>query len=118
MPTKSPISNLQSPILTPVGFRGLSGWCTGWAGDEVGTVYAWFIGRKTALTAIWAAFQDNEVLKLLPPERRPAFIEGPVEGLLRRAHGPAPPLSMPPPSDPASLSVTVLSVTVIVPSLL
>jgi hypothetical protein len=58
-----------------VGFRGLSGWCTGWAGDEAGTVYASFIGRKTALTAIWAAFQDNEVLKLLRPE--------PVEGLDR-----------------------------------
>ena len=62
---KSEIPNPKSEILTPVGFRGLSGWCTGWAGDEVGTVYASFIGRKTALTGIWAAFQDNEVLKLL-----------------------------------------------------
>jgi len=65
MPTKSEIRNPQSEILTPVGFRGLGGWCTGWAGDEQGTVYASFIGRLTALTGIWAAFQDNDVLKLL-----------------------------------------------------
>ncbi len=73
MLTKSAIRNAalslskgpQSEILTPVGFRGLSGWCTGWAGDEQGTVYASFIGRVTALTGIWAAFQDDEVLKLL-----------------------------------------------------
>jgi len=86
VPTQSAIRNAvlslskdpQSEILTPVGFRGLSGWCTGWAGDEVGTVYASFIGRKTALTAIWAAFQDNEVLKLL--DRPPLFKRSKIEG--------------------------------------
>jgi len=68
--TKSEIPNPKSAILTPVGFRGLSGWCTGWAGDDTGTVYASFIGRLTALTGIWAAFQDRDVLHLADGELR------------------------------------------------
>lgn len=55
--------NPKSAILTPIRFRGLSAWITGWAGDEAGTVYASLIGRQTPLTALWAAFQDNETLK-------------------------------------------------------
>jgi len=84
MPTKSAsklssgIRNPNSAILTPVGFRGLAGWCTGWAGDEQGTVYASFIGRVTALTGIWAAFQDNDVLKL--PDRPDLFKRPKLEG--------------------------------------
>jgi hypothetical protein len=68
----------STDILIPVGFRGLAGWCTGWAGDELGTVYAAFIGRTTALTGIWAAFQDDEVLKLLdrPDLRKRPKLEG------------------------------------------
>lgn len=61
---KSEIRNSKSAILTPISFRGLSGFCTGWAGDDQGTVYASFIGRVTALTGIWAAFMDNVTLWL------------------------------------------------------
>lgn len=53
----------QTPKL--VGFAGLQGYCTASAGDAHGTVYASFIGRKTALTGIWAAFQDREELKVM-----------------------------------------------------
>jgi len=61
---KSEIRNPKSEILIPISFRGLSGFCTAWAEDNEGTVYASFIGRVTALTGIWAAFMDNVMLWL------------------------------------------------------
>ena len=51
-------------ILRPIQYRGLSAFCTGWAGDREGTVYASLIGRVTAVNAIWAAFQDNNSLRI------------------------------------------------------
>ena len=48
----------------PIQYRGLQGYCTGWAGDREGTVYASLSGRTTAITGIWAAFQDNITLKV------------------------------------------------------
>ena len=48
----------------PIQYRGLQGYCTGWAGDREGTVYASLIGRVTAVNAIWAAFQDNNTLRI------------------------------------------------------
>jgi hypothetical protein len=51
-------------ILRPIQYHGLSAFCTGWAGDREGTVYASLIGRVTAVTGIWAAFQDNNPLKV------------------------------------------------------
>lgn len=53
----------------PVSFSGLSGYCTGSASDERGTLYASLIGRKTALTGIWAAFQSNDQVKVLDGEQ-------------------------------------------------
>ena len=50
--------------LRPIQYRGLQGFCTGWAGDREGTVYASLIGRVTAVTGIWAAFQENITLKI------------------------------------------------------
>jgi len=47
-----------------IQYRGLQGFCTGWAGDREGTVYASLIGRVTAVTGIWAAFQENITLKI------------------------------------------------------
>jgi len=62
--------------LSPISFAGLAGYCTGWAGDEQGTVYASFIGRQTAVTGIWAAFQDHEVLSIMDAELRKLEVEG------------------------------------------
>jgi len=45
-----------------VEYRGLHAYCTGWAGDRSGTVYASLIGRVTAVSAIWAAFQSGYTL--------------------------------------------------------
>jgi hypothetical protein len=50
--------------MRPIQYRGLQGFCTGWAGDREGTVYASLIGRVTAVTGIWAAFQENITLKV------------------------------------------------------
>jgi hypothetical protein len=51
-------------LTTPIEFRGLHGYCTGWAGSRRGTVYASLIGRVTAVTGIWAAFMDNVELEV------------------------------------------------------
>jgi len=45
-----------------VSYRGLHAWCTGCAGDPEGTVYVSLIGRVTAVTGIWAAFQQRAPL--------------------------------------------------------
>ncbi len=50
--------------MLPIQYQGLQGYCTGWAGDREGTVYASLSGRTTAVTGIWAAFQDNVALKV------------------------------------------------------
>jgi hypothetical protein len=50
--------------LRPIQYRGLQGYCTGWAGDREGTVYASLSGRVTAVTGIWAAFQESITLKV------------------------------------------------------
>lgn len=42
-----------------VEYRGLHAYCTGYADDRDGTVYASIIGRVTAVTGIWAAFQSG-----------------------------------------------------------
>jgi hypothetical protein len=55
---------MPNPTLTPINFRGLVGYCTGWASDMTGTVYVSLVGRKTALAGIWAAFMSHEVLPL------------------------------------------------------
>lgn len=48
----------------PVQYHGLSAFCTGWAGDREGMVYVSFIGRVTAVTGIWAAFMDNNAIRI------------------------------------------------------
>jgi len=50
--------------LRPIQYSGLQAFCTGWAGDREGTVYASLIGRTTAVTGIWAAFQEGKALKV------------------------------------------------------
>jgi len=54
----------SKPILQPIQYLGLKAWCTGWAGDREGTVYASFLGRPTAVNGIWAAFQSNKPLRI------------------------------------------------------
>lgn len=72
------LSVTTDSTIIPVNFRGLSGFCTGWAGDDEGAVYVSLIGRVTAITGIWAAFQSNETLIL--PRRSTIFKRPKLEG--------------------------------------
>ena len=45
-----------------IHYGGLNAWCTGTAYDRDGTVYVSLIGRVTAVSAIWAAFQSGTTL--------------------------------------------------------
>ena len=50
--------------LAPVGWGGLSAYCTGYAIHDAYTLYVSLIGRVTAVKAIWAAFMDGQTLEL------------------------------------------------------
>ena len=50
--------------LAPVGWGGLSAYCTGYAIYNGYSVYVSLIGRVTAVKAVWAAFMDHQVLEL------------------------------------------------------
>ncbi len=50
--------------LAPVGWGGLSAYCTGYAIHDGYTFYLSLIGRVTAVKAVWAAFIDGQALEL------------------------------------------------------
>jgi hypothetical protein len=67
--------------LAPVGWGGLSAYCTGYAIHNAYTFYVSLIGRVTAVKAIWAAFMDGQVLELPldcpPPAPHHTYPAGP-----------------------------------------
>jgi hypothetical protein len=50
--------------LAPVGWGGLSAYCTGYVIHNTYTFYISLIGRVTAVKAVWAAFMDGQALEL------------------------------------------------------